>query len=447
MLIDENADLSCLESVKIMESSFDGIILCDSLGKTVFVNSAAERIMGISAGEIIGKDSIDLQKSGIISYATSKETLKTHKPFTTLQKYKNGKTALVSSNIIRLGKKNPFVIINVRDMTMLSEYPVESSDMQPESPIICNSQEMKGIFEVARSVSCTDATVLLLGETGVGKDVIARRIHRFSTRKNYEFVKINCGTFPEHLIESELFGYEAGAFTGAVKGGKAGLVEYADKSTLFLDEIGEMPLSLQPKFLELLQDFKFNRVGSNKKLSADIRIIASTNKDLKELVEKKQFRADLYYRLNVIPIDIPPLRKRPDDIVPLINNYIRLLNKKYKVKKHIDQDAYPVFLAYNWPGNIRELANCIERLVVTSCSTTIHRDDLPSQMLQKPHCQDILDSAVYSLKEAVELCEKQMISQYLDKGYTTGEIGTFLSVSQSTISRKINKYFSITPDS
>ncbi len=444
MLIDKDAEFQGIDILDVIEASFDGIIICDSTGKTLFVNSAAERIMGIVAAEIIGKDSIDLQKAGIISYATSQETLRTRKPFTTLQTYRNDRTALVSSNIIEISHKAPYVIINVRDITMLSKGPSDSGDMDSDSSIICKSREMKEVFDIARSIAPTEATVLLQGETGVGKDVIAQLIHTFSNRKERRFVKINCGTLPEQLMESELFGYDAGAFTGAVKGGKAGLVEYAEKSTLFLDEIGEMPLSLQPKLLELLQDFKFNRIGSTKKMRADIRVIASTNKNLKELVAKKQFRDDLFYRLNVIPIEIPPLRDRPDDIIPLINNYLQLFNRKYHVKKRVAEDAYHVLLSYGWPGNIRELANCIERLVVTSCKEEIRRSDLPDYMFQNPSCDEsgVLPDRHCTLKEAVEFCEKEMISRYLDKGYTTEQIGRFLGVNQSTISRKIARYFS-----
>ncbi|PKL12659.1 MAG: hypothetical protein CVV52_09185 [Spirochaetae bacterium HGW-Spirochaetae-8] len=445
MLMDNSATFHDVDVLSIMEASFDGLMLCDAYGKTVFVNSAAERIMGIMGSEFVGHDSIELQRSGVITHATSMETLRTGKPFTVLQTYKNGNTALVSSNVVYQAGQKAYVIINIRDVTVLPDLPMSRGGNTKDTPAICNSQELKKVFEIVRMVARTEATVLLMGETGVGKDVVARRLHVLSSRVDKPFVKVNCGTLPEHLIESELFGYDSGAFTGAVRGGKAGLVECADKGTLFLDEIAELPMALQPKLLELLQDFKFNRVGSTTKRSADIRVIASTNKDLVSQVEKGLFRADLYYRLNVIPIEIPPLRQRADDIIPLVENYLRVFNQKYQVQKRIDRETYPLLVSYAWPGNIRELENTIERLVVTTCRDTISRADLPNCLVRNMNCLHTEDLKQTDLKSAVHGYEKELISQYLGLGYSTEKIGQLLGVSQPTVSRKLARYFPVVP--
>ena len=439
--MDGNAIFKDVDVISILEASIDGILLCDFQGKTIFVNSSAERIMGIQGSEFIGINSIQLQHSGVITHATSAETLRTGKPFTTLQTYKNGKMALVSSNVVQINGTNPYVFINIRDVSMPEEVPLGRGCPQYASSPVCKSKELLQVFEVVRTVAQTEATVLLTGETGVGKDVVAKQIHSLSKRSEKGFVKVNCGNLPEHLIESELFGYDSGAFTGALKGGKSGLVEFAEQGTLFLDEVGELPLAMQPKLLELLQDFKFNRVGSTVKKTADIRIIASTNKNLEEQVEKGLFRADLYYRLNVIPIEIPPLRKRAADIIPLIENYLQIFNKKYKVQKVFDQNCYSMLLSYAWPGNVRELENTVERLVVTTCCDTISEDNISKCLGNGIKCNhgEIVQNA--DCKSAVKDYEKALICQYLQIGYSTDKIGKLLNVSQSTSSRKIARYF------
>lgn len=441
MLMDKNVDFGDIDVVSLMEASFDGIMLCDAKGRTVFVNSSAERIMGIDGCEFVGHDSAELQSSGVITHATSVDALRTGKPMTVLQTYKNGNTAVVTSNVVHVHGKPTYVIINIRDVTLLPDLPLHTTGKDSSTVHVCNSESMKKVFDILRTVARTEATVLLMGETGVGKDVAARRLHALSFRAGEPFVKVNCGTLPEHLIESELFGYESGAFTGAVKGGRPGLVESAHKGTLFLDEIAELPLALQPKLLELLQDFKFNRVGSTVKRKADIRIIASTNKNLLNLVENGMFRADLYYRLNVIPVEIPPLRQRIDDIVPLAESFLRTFNAKHHCNKQFCCELYPLLLAYGWPGNVRELENTVERMVITSCGDTITRNDVPDQLKTTVLRNLETSTEGLSLRQAVDDCERELISRYLRMGLTTDKIGELLHVSQSTVSRKIGRYF------
>lgn len=438
MLLSPDAELNSLDIVKIMESSFDGIIICDSYGKTIFVNSAAERIMDTSAKEIIGRSSWELQQSGIISYATSLQALKTGKPFTSLQKYKNGKTALVTSSLIGLDSMQQLVFINVRDVSAINEVSWSDQESIDGDSVLSHSKEYKKILTIAKTVAPKDATVLLLGETGVGKDVLAHLIHQHSIRQYAPMVKVNCGAFPENLLESELFGYSGGAFTGADSQGKKGVVYAAEGGTLFLDEIGELPLVLQPKLLELLQDFSYNPVGSTKKMNADIRIIAATNQDLKQLVEEKKFRSDLYYRLNVIPIKIPPLRSRVEDIIPLASTFLEKYNQKYNQSKEFLSEIYPLFIEYKWPGNIRELSNIIERLVITCPENKIGFFNLPEDIRNSRNCID--KTEIPSLKGAVEKFEETLLRELIDKNLTTYEIAEYLGISQSTASRRVMKY-------
>ena len=223
---------------------------------------------------------------------------------------------------------------------------------------------MEELKYLARRIAVVDSTVLIQGESGVGKGLLSEYIHRNSMRKNGPFIKINCATFPENLIESELFGYEPGAFTGASKQGKVGLIELSDKGTLFLDEIAELPLTLQAKLLNVLQDKIITKIGSNEFIKVDTRIIAATNNNLKSMVKEGKFRLDLYYRLNVVEIEIPPLRQRKDDIIPLTKVFLDKINDRYKLSREISPNAMKVLLAHDWPGNVRELENEIERAAV-----------------------------------------------------------------------------------
>ena len=232
--------------------------------------------------------------------------------------------------------------------------------------IVAESREMRTVLLQAHSVAGADSTVIIYGESGTGKEVIAKYLHRHSKRAKEPFIAVNCATLPENLVESELFGYEKGAFTGAKAEGKTGLFEAANGGTIFLDEIAEMPMYLQSKLLRVLETFEVRRVGSNVDRKLDFRLIVATHKDLQKMVEEQTFRNDLYYRLNVIPILIPPLRERPKDIAALARKFLADFNKKYETALDIDEETMNSFLRYNWPGNVRELRNAVERLVIGS---------------------------------------------------------------------------------
>ena len=284
---------------------------------------------------------------------------------------------------------------------------------------------------------------MLTGESGVGKGVIAKLLHENGSRKEYPFIKVNCGAIPENLIESELFGYESGAFTGSRKNGKKGLFETADKGTIFLDEISELPLNLQVKLLQVIQEREITRVGGVESIPIDVRIISATNRDLMPLVHGGKFREDLYYRLNVVPISIPPLRERPEDIIPMIRIFLNQNNIKMKEHKEIDSKTIAILMKYSWPGNVRELQNIIERLVITTKGTTILPENLPGFILETAGSIDPDNAGLLptgSLKEALDRAEREILLNAQKQYKTTRAMAKALGVSQPTIVRKLQKY-------
>jgi transcriptional regulator with PAS, ATPase and Fis domain len=336
---------------------------------------------------------------------------------------------------------------NIEETIQLQKYHTQENKSSNafkfnDENIIANSLEFGKVLQTASSVAGVDSTVLLLGESGVGKEVLAKFIHRLSKRNQKPLVTINCSAIPENLIESELFGYETGAFTGAQKRGKQGLMELANEGTLFLDEIGELPLNLQVKLLRVLQDKKLMRLGGISEINVDVRIITATNRDLYKMVIDKQFRADLYYRLNVIPIEIPPLRKRKSDILPLCHHFMDIYNHKYGINKELSLSTEQVLENYNWPGNVRELENLIERLVVTTSPSIIDANNLPHFLIENDSDinSKIKIDEIINLKEAQELIEKLLIEKAYKKYKSTYEMAEVLGVNQSTVVRKIQKY-------
>ncbi|HHV61935.1 MAG TPA: sigma 54-interacting transcriptional regulator [Firmicutes bacterium] len=313
-----------------------------------------------------------------------------------------------------------------------------------DASIVAYSVEMGRVLQLASKVANVNSTVLLLGESGVGKEVVARYIHRTGYRKAGPFIKINCGAIPETLLESELFGYETGAFTGAKREGKPGMIELASGGTLFLDEISELPLNLQVKLLQVIQERQLVRIGGIRPIEVDIRIIAATNRDLQAMVREGTFRADLFYRLNVVPIRVPPLRERRDDIVPLIYHFLERFNQKYHRDMSISEEAKDRMLAYEWPGNVRELENLMERLVVTVDAPAILPCHLPEEVRGEgratPCKGAVYVRGIVPLKEATEEVERQIITRALERNESTYRIAKLLGVNQSTVVRKIRKY-------
>jgi transcriptional regulator with PAS, ATPase and Fis domain len=302
---------------------------------------------------------------------------------------------------------------------------------------------MKNIYKKAKKIANVDSTILILGETGVGKDFIATYIHNISNSNNGKFIKINCGAVPEHLLESEFFGYEEGAFTGAQKGGKKGLFEEANGGILYLDEIGDMPYTLQVKLLSAINDRIFYRIGGTNPIEFNARIIAATNHDLKKLVEEKKFRADLYYRLNVVTFVIPPLRSRKEDIIPLSTQFLEYYNNKYGKNCYFTSNCLENFLIYEWPGNIRELKNIIERLVLMTDSADIGTDLFREHLIlteSSTALPDLFMADRRTLKEKTEDFEKDIIESTLAVSKNMKEASLRLGIDISTLVRKKQKY-------
>ena len=302
---------------------------------------------------------------------------------------------------------------------------------------ISQSPSMEGIKTMINQVAPVDATVLITGETGVGKEVIAREIHQRSRRRNGPYIKVNCAAVPASLIESELFGYEKGAFTGAAGQRKLGFFEMADGGTILLDEIGEFPMELQAKLLRVLQEHEFTRVGGTAPVRCDTRVLATTNRDLKAEVKRGAFRKDLYYRLCVIPIEIPPLRERIEDIPALAIHFADRFNSSYNTAKAFDKDALESLCRYPWPGNVRELANVVERLLVITPTQSIHRTNVLSILGGDCADEAKIDA---SLKEAREALEKSVVQAALKETGSSHKAAKLLGVSQPTVIRKAKKY-------
>lgn len=316
----------------------------------------------------------------------------------------------------------------------------DSSTVAVSEDIVYRSRKMDTLITTALKVADMDVTVLIQGESGTGKEVVAKLIHKKSNRRNHRFVAVNCGAIPGNLLESELFGYVKGAFTGSSEEGKPGLFELADKGTLFLDEIGALPLNLQTKLLRAIHEKEIMRLGDNSKIKVDLRIIAATNVDLSEAVRREKFREDLYYRLNVIPIVIPPLRDRMIDVYPLTGFFLERFNKKYNSNKKLTEDAWASMMKYQWPGNVRELENIVERLVVTMDSDEINGNHI-NGMFHNLDFEDTFETQIGSdLKSRVEEYEKKLIKSQLQYYKRSQELADALGVNKSTLTRKMKRY-------
>ncbi|MCK4666382.1 sigma-54-dependent Fis family transcriptional regulator [Candidatus Dependentiae bacterium] len=311
------------------------------------------------------------------------------------------------------------------------------------SSIITRNDDMYQVLREIFDVSKTNSTVLITGESGTGKELIARCIHNNSKRKHRRFIPIHCAAIPSELLESELFGYEKGAFTGAVSN-KSGKFEIANKGTIFLDEIGTLPLKLQVKLLRVLQEQKFERIGSNKTIKVNLRIISATNMDLKSLIKTNEFREDLYYRLNVVPIKLPSLRERKTDIAALVRHFTKIFCKKARIpEKIIIKDVLEIFIKYPWPGNIRELENTIERMIAFSNDKYLSVKDIPLDILTdiKEPIQRIGRIKRYKLKIAIGRFEKEYILRFLNRtGWQIGKTSKILGIHRNSLCAKMKKF-------
>lgn len=431
------------ETRKIINSLDDGIICVDDKEKIKFANLKAQMDLKISEKDIINKslkdilpeidiefDNMNSQEKRISVQDKKKSFIIKNMPVVI-----DGKRA---SNILEIHKTSELV----RDAYKLIEVqnPIDFNS------IIGNSEGIVRVKDMAYQIAGSNSTVLLRGESGTGKELFARAIHYTSNRSHSPFVAINCASIPENLLESELFGYEGGAFTGARKEGQMGKFELANGGTLFLDEIGDLPLHLQPKLLRVLQDQAFMRIGGRELITVNFRLIAATNRDLEKMIDEEQFRDDLYYRLNVIPIHIPPLRNRGKDIL-ILSDYLlqKYCYKLEKPQKMFSNEVKEAFLKYNWPGNIRELENVVEYSVNVTKDDTIAFDNLPTTLKNLLRDSSTLkNDSERTLKDSVELYEKEllksMLMKYGDSTQAKQEISDILDINLSTLYRKLIRY-------
>lgn len=433
--------------------SYEGFLLSDREGRIFFANAAVEAVSGASLDQIIGKTPYEMIEDGLI-LKHSQQILQKN-PLTIYQQLNNGRDIFITSKPIRDTEGNIVCYAsNYRDLTNLNMLFNEHLDyskinfreleklresIMKSDGLISTSTAMANMKELIEKIAKTDATVLILGESGTGKEVVAKNIHNLSKRTDAPYIQINCGALPEHLIESELFGYEKGAFTGA-NTSKPGLLEVANHGTVLLDEIGEMPLQLQVKLLRAIQTNEITRVGGTAKKQLDVRYIAATNKDLKDQVNKGLFREDLFYRLNVVQIEIPPLRARGKDIEHLSKYFLTKFNKKYHKKLQFSKSSLSVLGKYHWPGNVRQLENLVEQLVILSEGCYITEDRIPADISKEKSESWKKYNEVYPLKTVVEEREREEIQKALHLYPTIRSAAKALQTSHSTLLRKIKQY-------
>lgn len=448
------------ELQEIIEGSFDGILVTDGEANVLLVNQSYVRNTDIKKEELLGHNMKELINPIWMKNSVALLVKEQKQPVSMHHTTKHGKNIMVTGTPIFDEHKNiKKVVINARDISeiyQLREELSKAKEMEKiyfaqinddneikencEDDIVVMDEKMKEIFSLAKRISSFNTTVLITGESGVGKDVLANYIHKEnSLNKDKPFIAVNCGAIPENLLESELFGYAEGAFTGAAKGGKVGLFEKADGGTLFLDEVGSMSLNLQVKLLRALETRTIVRVGSSSPISVNIRVIAATNEDLLEKIKSGDFREDLFYRLNVVSIKIPPLRERIEDIAPLSLKFLNKFNKQYGLNKKLTFEVVKELETYSWPGSIRQLKNVIENMVVVSENEYLQLDDLPWITKENKHLKNT-NFELLSLQEHLDMYEKMILEDAKKKYGTSRKIAEVLKVNQSTIVRKLSKY-------
>lgn len=460
-------NLSEEELTLILNNCFANIFVTDGQANVIFVNSDATEVLCASEEYLLSKNSRDLIEEGIIDKSTTLNTLETRERTVGTYINRDGQEILSVTTPV-FDEKNEIVMCvtysrTKTDMDMfLDELEKErvrtnrykdavtyfDKNKKAANEIIYRSAVMEELCQTARIIAPTDSTVMLYGESGVGKEVFSNYIHNYSLRKDEIFVPVNCAAIPQELLESELFGYDGGSFTGAKAKGKAGLFEIANNGTIFLDEIGELPLNMQTKLLRVLESGEFRRVGSNEVKKSNVRVIGATNRNLRQMTKDKTFREDLYYRLNVLPMNVPALRERKEDVDELSDYFMAKYNRKYAKHFILSQNQKNKLRSYSWPGNVRELRNVIERYVVTGNENVILNLESEDEMnltsdkqLDSVHT----DSPKYSdaeeirpLKEKMDEIEQEYIRKVLSlNDNNVQKAAEQLQVHRSLIYRKI----------
>lgn len=450
---------------QIWDAFSEGICITNAHGIILHVNKKYEEITGLTKKFVIGLPAYDLVQSGKLDLILNPEVFQKKEQVTKIQSLADGKQIILEGNPVFDKNGNVILCITfLRDDTifadmrsrisiqkeLLETFQELSTTNMGRSPVnpkkIAYSTVMQQLYTQIGGIAETDATTLILGETGVGKDVVAHRIHNKSLRANKTFIKVDCGSIPENLIETELFGYVAGTFSGANKNGKIGFIEAANEGTLFLDEIGELPMLMQTRLLRFLQDSEIVRVGSTVPKKIDVRIIAATNKNLEKSIANGEFRSDLYYRLKVAVINIPPLREREADIIPLAENFLQFYCNKYHKQLEFSSEAKELLLQYKWPGNVRELENMIQGLIVTCKQKVIKNLDLPlpAHAIRTVQSQQIVQEVPNlqnkTYKEIMKEYENKVLCAAMKQfNNNISKIAKHLQVDRSTIFRKVKE--------
>ena len=444
----------------ILDALPEGVFISDAAGVSLRVNRMYEQLTGLTQEQIEDRNVRDLVHEGTFDCILNPEIVRTGRPTTHVQQLKNGKKlVLMGFPVFDATGELRLVVTFARDVTLLASLQdqvagqcklidqindqlayVAQGDKKSREPVYA-SRAMGEVTSLLRRFADTDATVLILGETGAGKDVFARFTHALSSRRDKILLKVDCGGISESLTESELFGYMPGAFTGASSKGKAGYFEIADGSTIFLDEVGELPLSMQTRLLRVLQDGEIMRVGASSPRKVDVRIIAATNRNLAESVEKGTFRRDLFYRLNVATVRIPPLRERREDVRVLAEHILAQYTAKYhKVMAFMDV-TLDMMAAYVWPGNVRELQNLVHSMVITLNGPLISPRDLPAQISgarhdASPYSEEILNAG-RPLREIMAEVERDFLLRAIETHGSVQRVAELFHINRSTIFRKL----------
>ncbi|NHZ47396.1 sigma-54 interaction domain-containing protein [Nitratidesulfovibrio liaohensis] len=446
----------------IIDIFSDGIYISDRDGTTLLVNRMYEKLTGLRQDELRGRNVNALVEEGIFDRILNPEIVRSKRPSTSVQNVRGEKKIILRGYpVLDESGEVCLVVTFARDITMITQFRdqiaqqkqlidefherLESmiqTGVSPAQPIF-RSEAMLSLVARLQRVAGTDATLLLLGETGVGKDVLARLAHEHSPRSEHMFLKIDCGSIAPNLIESELFGYMAGAFSGANAKGKAGYFEMAEGGTVFLDEIGELPLPMQTKLLRVLQDQEVTRVGATQPRKVDVRIIAATNRDLGDDVRTGKFRSDLFYRLSVAVLQIPPLRERREDIAPLARHFLERYASKYRRSMEIAESALEALENYSWPGNVREMQNFIQGMVVTGDRPTITCSDLPPHMAEE--CRPGLAYTMpemlepRALRDIMDEIAREILERAITRHGSVNKVARLFKVSRTTIFRKLRE--------
>ena len=435
----------------------DDMMLSDAEGVILWVSENYEKNFGFAHGSIVGKSAFDLEQDGTFDPCITAEVLRQKKKITTTQTinrvHKNVMTVgiplfdkagalkyAVCFNTVSMEQIN-VIQQNYRNLqNSLQQYTQEIAELRiraTSTSIVVKSAAMQRLWTLIQNTANTKANILITGETGVGKSAIAKAIHNMSSRANGPFIEVNCAVLHENLIESELFGYEKGAFTGAASGGKIGKIELANHGTLFLDEIGELPHHIQSKLLQLIQEKTIERLSGTRRIELDFRLLVATNRNLEEEVQRGLFRSDLFYRLNVIRIHIPPLRQRPEDILPLAHQFLERFCGEYGKQLALSPRFVAFLEQYPWPGNVRQLENLMERLVITAQDPILDVTALPVEFTGG---DTPLPAPTGTLAERMDAFEGQIIRDSYRRCGTTVAVAKELGISQATAARKIAKY-------